>query len=97
MPDPSPAGVPRRRFLGQVAATLAAGFGFAALGSTGAAAAALRPGGSQSCAIYCYKQTCDGCGPGNHLYWCVDYVCGSDPHHACISGTTCADVCYSHC
>lgn len=101
-PDPTPEA--RRRFLGRLGATLAAGLGFAAFGAS-AAGAAPRPSvagapsaeqvakDTQACAIYCYTYSCPGgCATGRNLFRCVDRCSGTWYH--CLQHS-CSSFCYS--
>lgn len=89
MTEHEPVATPRRRFLGRLGATLAAGLGFAAFGGSEAGAAG-RPSvfpapsaeqvakDTQACLIYCYTYNCSGaCCPGYNMFRCVDRCVGT--------------------
>lgn len=103
MTDPSPT-ADRRRFLGRLGATLAAGLGLTAFGDTPARAegrpkALPAPSDAQvaqdtsACAIYCYTQSCPGgCCSGKNLFRCVDRCAGT--WYSCLTHS-CSSYCFS--
>jgi hypothetical protein len=98
MTTPLTAPTDRRRFLGRMGMTLAAGLGLAAVGSIGgsAEAAPKAEGGGDSvkaCAIYCSRtaEPCNSCGTGIHRYRCSG-PCGT--YYACYQHA-CSSYCLS--
>lgn len=104
MLETSAAGVPRRRFLTRLGATLAAGVGFSAFDAA-SAEALQRPDffdppsdaqvakDTQGCAIYCYTHACPGgCCSGKNIFRCVDQCAGT--YYRCLTHS-CSSYCLS--
>lgn len=92
MTDPPSSPESRRRFLGRLAATLAAGVGVVAGGRSGARA---RPAGATNCAIYCQPASgCQTCGDGHLVYDCYS-ACDGWSYGHCLPDRGCTGYCAS--
>ena len=98
MTTPLTAPTDRRRFLGRMGMTLAAGLGLAAAGGLGGTAEAAPRTGKETdavrnCAIYCYRtaEPCNSCGTGVHRFRCTG-PCGTT--YECIR-RACSNYCQS--